>query len=78
VAQAGRDMPQRSPRNRQSPSRLLRRLDEALGQLNPILVAVAMGLIVLDLTCLAAFLLPVSHLTACVATATPPGAGAAP
>jgi hypothetical protein len=67
------DAPQPSPRDQQAPS-LLRRLDLALGQVNPLLLAVAMGLVVLDLTCLAAFLLPASHLTACVATKTPPGA----
>jgi hypothetical protein len=67
-----------SPRNEQAPLRLLRRLDQALGQLNPLLVAVAMGLVILDLTCLAAFLLPVSHLTACVATLKPPPASPVP
>jgi hypothetical protein len=54
------------------PSQMLRRLDRALSQLNPWLAAVVMGLVVLDLTCLAARLLPVSHLAACTADAAPP------
>jgi hypothetical protein len=68
--------PRPSPRDRPASS-LLRRLDLALGQLNPLLLAVALGLVVLDLTCLAAFLLPTSRLTACVAITTPPAVGPA-
>jgi hypothetical protein len=56
---------------------LLRGLDRALARINPWLVAVVMGLVVLDLTCLAARLLPVSHLAACVGGAQPPRGSAA-
>lgn len=65
-----------SPRDRAALA-LWRRLDHALGQLNPLLLAVAMGLVVLNLTCLAAFFVPTGHLTACVADPTSPAAGPA-
>ena len=68
--------PERPPRDGRGRS-LLRRIDQSLGQLNPLLAAVAMGLIVLDLTCVAALLLPTSHLTACVAAPQAPDANPA-
>ena len=66
-----------APRDRQALS-LWRRLDHALGELNPLLLAAAMGLVVLNLTCLAALFLPTSHLAACVTTAAPPAARPVP
>ncbi len=64
----------RLPRRRAHDDRdtLLPRLDRAFGQLNPLLLAIAMGLVVLDVTCLAAMLLPTNRLTACAS----PSAGA--
>lgn len=69
----GMVMPPSSPRDHHASQRFMRRLERAFSQINPILVAVAAGLIVLDLTCLVALTFPVSHLTACVA---PPAASA--
>ena len=65
--------PRQSASNGQ-PASLWRRVDRALAQLNPFLVVVAIGLLVLNLTCLATFLLPVGHLPVCVATTKPPPA----
>jgi hypothetical protein len=47
----------------------MRRLDRATGQINPYLFAVAIGLLVLYITCLIALTvrLPPIHLKACVA-----------
>ncbi len=47
----------------------MRRLDRATGQINPYLFAVAIGLLVLYITCLVALTvrLPPIHLKACVA-----------
>ena len=45
----------------------MRRLERALGEVNPFLIAVVIGLFVLDLTCVLALSLPIGRLTACVA-----------
>jgi hypothetical protein len=59
-----------SPQDRRWPKLLMRRLDWAAGQINPFLLAVAIGLVVLYLTSLVAlaFKLPVIHLDVCVQT----------
>src|SRR6516165_11068604 len=44
-------MPQPPPRSDHTPKRLSRRLDRVFGEINPILLAVAIGLAVLDATC---------------------------
>lgn len=57
----------RPPRQRDDDDRhaLLPRLNRALGQLNPLLLAIAIGLAVLDFTCLASMWLPTNGLTVC-------------
>jgi hypothetical protein len=65
-----------SPGGHHRPRRLMRRLDRATGQMNPYLFAVAIGLVVLYVTCLTALVvrLPASiHLRACVATSNASG-----
>ena len=51
----------------------MRRLDRAAGQLNPFLLAVAIGLVVVYATSLVGLILqlPVTHLDVCVQTAPP-------
>ena len=44
-------MPQPPPRSDHTPKRLSRRLDRVFGEINPILLAMAIGLAVLDATC---------------------------
>jgi hypothetical protein len=44
-------MQQQSPSGDYLPSRLMRRLNRAFGEINAFLLAVAIGLAVLDLTC---------------------------
>ena len=64
------------PRGHHRPGRLMRRLDRATGQINRYLFAVAIGLVVLYVTCLTALVvrLPASiHLRACVATSSAGG-----
>ncbi len=63
-----------SPRDDHRPKQLMRRLDRATSQLNPFLFAVAIGLVVLYVTCLIALMirLPVVHLNACVAASEQP------
>ena len=68
-------MAQHLPRPHHSAERWLRRLDRAAGRMNPPLTVLAIGLTLLNLTCLAllASRLPITHgrigLTAC---ASPP------
>jgi hypothetical protein len=59
-----------SPQDDHRPKQLMRRLDRATRQINPFLFAVAVGLVVLYVTCLIALMirLPAVHLNACVAT----------
>jgi hypothetical protein len=59
---------------------LMRRLDRAAGQINPILFAVAIGLVALYLTCLAAMMvrLPVTHMDVCVSNSPSPDASVGP
>jgi hypothetical protein len=64
-----------SPRGHHRPKQLMRRLNRATSQINPFLFAVAIGLVVLYVTCLGALIvrLPASvQLRTCVATPTPP------
>jgi len=51
----------------------MRRLDRATSQINPYLFAVAIGLVVLYVTCLGALIvrLPAIQIRACVATSGP-------
>jgi hypothetical protein len=53
---------------------LMRRLDRTASQINPILFAVAIGLVALYLTCLGAMLvrLPVVHMDVCVSNPASP------
>src|SRR5215469_7524339 len=53
--------------------RVVRRLDHATGEINPFLFAVAVGLVVLYISCLVALVirLPVVHSNACVTTSSP-------
>jgi hypothetical protein len=62
-----------SPRDHRWPKQLMRRLDHAAGQLNPFLLAVAIGLVVVYGTSLVGILLkvPVTHLDVCVAASAP-------
>lgn len=55
---------------------MVRRLDHATGEINPFLLAVAIGLVILYITCLAALVirLPVIYSNACVATSAPAAA----
>jgi hypothetical protein len=69
------------PHPHRSPDRWLRRLDRAAGAMNPVLTVLAIGLAVLNLTCLAllASRLPIAHgmpgLSACLpSSAGSPGA----
>jgi hypothetical protein len=66
-----------SPENYQRAKRVVRRLDQATGEINPFLFAVAIGLVVLYISCLFALAirLPVVHSNACVTTSGPPAAG---
>ena len=59
-----------SRRNHRSPKYLMRRLEQAAGQLNPFLLAVAIGLVVLYATSLVGLILklPVTHLDVCIQT----------
>jgi hypothetical protein len=59
-----------SPRRGHRPRQLLRRLDRTVSRLNPYLLAIAIGIGILYVTCLVALLvrLPVVHLNACVRT----------
>jgi hypothetical protein len=63
-----------SHRDDHRPKQLMRRLDRATSQINPFLFAVAIGLVVLYVTCLTARVirLPAIHLNACVATSEQP------
>lgn len=56
--------------------RVVRRLDHATGEINPFLFAVAIGLVVLYISCLFALVigLPTVHSNACVTTSAPPAA----
>jgi hypothetical protein len=56
---------------------VVRRLDHATGELNPFLFAVAIGLVVLYLSCLVALAirLPIVHSKACATTTAPLAAG---
>jgi len=78
-------MAQLFPRPHHSPDRWLRRLDGAAGRMNPALTLVAIGLVILNLTCLLLLAphLPITHgapgLAACPASfASGPGAGPSP
>ena len=55
----------------------MRRLDHATGEINPFLFAVAIGLVVLYISCpfALAIRLPVVPSNACVTTSAPPAAG---
>ena len=66
-----------SPENYHRAKRVVRRLDHATGEINPFLFAVAVGLVVLYISCLIALVirLPVVHSNACVTTSAPPAAG---
>jgi hypothetical protein len=72
-------MAQLLPQHHRSPDRWLRRIDRAAGIMNPFLNVLAIGLVILNLTCLAllAARLPITHgtvgLTAC--TDHPPPTG---
>ena len=59
-----------SPENYHPAKRLVRRLDYATGEINPFLFAVAIGLVVLYISCLVtlAIRLPVVYSNACVTT----------
>jgi hypothetical protein len=46
-------MAQQLPRNHQSPEQWLRRLDRAAEGMNPFLITLTIGLVILNLTCLA-------------------------
>jgi hypothetical protein len=63
-----------SPRDDHRLKQLIDRLDRVTRELNPFLLALAFGLVVLYLTCLGALLvrLPVTHLNTCPAAAAPP------
>ena len=65
-----------SPENYHRAKRVVRRLDQATGEINPFLFAVAIGMVVLYITCLFALAirLPIVHSTACVTTSAPPAA----
>jgi hypothetical protein len=58
-----------SPRDHRWPKQLMRRLDDAAGQLNPFLLAIAIGLLVVYATGLVGLLLklPVTHMDVCAA-----------
>lgn len=66
-----------SPENYHRAKRVVRRLDHATGEINPFLFAVAIGMVVLYITCLFALAirLPVVHSNACVTSSPPPAAG---
>ena len=53
--------------------RVVRRLDQATGQINPFLFAVAIGMVVLYITCLFALAirLPVVYSNACITASAP-------
>lgn len=84
-------MQQLPPRNGHSPEPLLRRLDRVAGEINPYLIILAVGLFILNLTCLAALegsSLPITRMspgpsispsptTSNVGPVTPPSAAAA-
>jgi hypothetical protein len=63
-----------SPRGNRPAKQVMRRLNRAMGEINPFLLATALGLAILYLTCLGALLLklPVTRLNACPANATVP------
>jgi hypothetical protein len=67
-------MAQLLPQRHRSPDRWLRRLDRAAGVMNPFLSVLAIGLVILNLTCVAllAARLPITHRTAGVAACTDP------
>ena len=66
-----------SPENYHRAKRVVRRLDHATGEINPFLFAIAIGMVVLYITCLFALAtrLPVVHSNACVTSSPPPAAG---
>ena len=66
-----------SSENYHRAKRVARRLDHATGEINPFLFAVAVGLVVLYISCLVALVirLPVVHSNACVTTSASPAAG---
>ena len=72
----GNAMLRLSPENYHRAKRVARRLDHATGEINPFLFAVAIGLVVLYISCLVALAirLPVVHLNACVTSASPAAA----
>ena len=65
-----------SPENYHRAKRVVRRLDQATGEINPFLFALAIGLVVLYISCLFALAirLPVVLSHACVTTSAPPAA----
>ena len=65
-----------SPENYHRAKRVVRRLDHATAEINPFLFAVAIGLVVLYISCLVALVirLPVVQSNACVTTSAPPSA----
>ena len=66
-----------SPESCHRAKRVVRRLDRATGEINPFLFAVAIGMVVLYVTCLFALAirLPVVHSNACLSTSAPSAAG---
>ena len=62
-----------SPENYHRAKRVVRRLDHTTGEINPFLFAVAIGMVVLYITCLFALAirLPIVHSTACLTTSAP-------
>ena len=66
-----------SPENYHRAKRVARRLDHATGEINPFLFAVAIGMVVLYISCLFALVirLPVVHSNACVTSSASPAAG---
>jgi hypothetical protein len=65
-----------STENYHRAKRVVRRLDHATGEINPFLFVVAIGLVVLYISCLFALAirLPIVHSSACVRTSAPPAA----
>jgi hypothetical protein len=66
-----------SSENYHRAKRVVRRLDHATGEINLFLFAVAVGLVVLYISCLFALAirLPIVHSNACLTTSPPPAAG---
>jgi hypothetical protein len=66
-----------SPRDGFSPERLFRRLDRAAAQLNPILMIITVGLLILNLIAVTAAVPHLQITRVQCASADPPGAGRA-